>query len=740
MLQDVEAISKDDVWAVGHTSVWPLGYVGGDPSANYPPSKTLIQHWNGERWSIVPSPNVGSSDNRLYGVAALSSNDVWVVGQYGDYNALKTLTMHWDGNAWEVIASPDIGTTNELRDIVAISANDVWAVGISRQTCGDSPCTSQTLILHWDGQRWSIVDSRIAGESSALSGVAATSANDIWAVGSYTVTDPVDQYRRSRPLLLHWNGKAWTQFDGPAIGGLNSVTAISPDDAWAIGGIWSGDPETESLLLHWDGKAWTEALGSRMQMGTGGGLRAITATATDDVWIVGGGPSPLIQHWDGKTWRRMATPTRSDPVMGGLFGVAAVGPGEIWAVGGQDTPGWPVANEESMILHYANVPCPAGTAQPSITSSAALTPTITGECTPGWTVVNSPNVDQRTKPSNELTDIAVISATDIWVVGSADQSALTMHWNGKDWSVIPAPGFGFSRVAAVATDDVWAIGAGDTNMAHWDGTAWKAVPVPMPSDSKSSSVLQGIDAVSANDVWAVGYYQSWNGEEFLGEVTLTVHWNGKEWSVIPSPNISPGNDPLRTTAINHLWAVTAISANDVWAVGTSAGRTLTMHWNGKEWSIVPTPDTQDNDYLISVVATSANDVWATGTSETTGFPREISSLIIHWDGARWNLMPSVDLGQGALSDVASASKNDAWAVGSSYNPDNGKAQTVTMHWDGKQWIIVPSPSPGQHHNHLAGIAVAPNGEVWAVGSTLSETLVLLYTQVPCATPTAKLNP
>ena len=61
VLEDVAAISKDDVWAVGHTSVWPLGFEEGELL----PSKTLIQHWDGERWSIVPSPNVEEKDNRL---------------------------------------------------------------------------------------------------------------------------------------------------------------------------------------------------------------------------------------------------------------------------------------------------------------------------------------------------------------------------------------------------------------------------------------------------------------------------------------------------------------------------------------------------------------------------------------------------------------------------------------------------------------------------------------------------
>src|SRR5438552_19193179 len=36
----------------------------------------------GTCWSVVPSPNVGTSLNYLWGVAAVSANDVWAVGAY----------------------------------------------------------------------------------------------------------------------------------------------------------------------------------------------------------------------------------------------------------------------------------------------------------------------------------------------------------------------------------------------------------------------------------------------------------------------------------------------------------------------------------------------------------------------------------------------------------------------------------------------------------------------------------
>jgi len=113
-----------------------------------------------------------------------------------------------------------------------------------------------------------------------------------------------------------------------------------------------------------------------------------------------------------------------------------------------------------------------------------------------------------------------------------------------------------------------------------------------------------VAALSTNDVWAVGTY----GTISLPQ-TLTEHWDGSAWSIVPSPNMGTGG--------NYLQGVAAISANDVWAVGQYAAfaalQTLVEHWNGSAWSIVPSPNASDfNNTLNGVAAISANDVWAAG--------------------------------------------------------------------------------------------------------------------------------
>src|SRR6185503_297425 len=99
--------------------------------------RTLIEHFNGGAWSIVPSPNVGAGNNVLTGIAAHAANDVWAVGYDDDHSGTipvrKTVWMHWDGTRWSVVASPNTGNSdNTLLGVIApAGTTDVWAWGSS---------------------------------------------------------------------------------------------------------------------------------------------------------------------------------------------------------------------------------------------------------------------------------------------------------------------------------------------------------------------------------------------------------------------------------------------------------------------------------------------------------------------------------------------------------------------------------------------------------------------------------
>src|SRR6266699_3403445 len=166
----VASISANDVWAVGNFS--NIGSL----------EQTLTLHWNGKKWSHIKSPNVSSQDSELLAVAAVSPTDVWAVGSFAPqgFSPSQTLIEHWNGTTWSVVASPNVGTQlNGLNGVTAVSTSDIWAVGQFNNGTGQ-----QTLIEHWNGTSWSVVSSpNVSAASNELLSVAAVSPTDVWAVG-----------------------------------------------------------------------------------------------------------------------------------------------------------------------------------------------------------------------------------------------------------------------------------------------------------------------------------------------------------------------------------------------------------------------------------------------------------------------------------------------------------------------------------------------------------------------------
>src|SRR5436309_3023426 len=87
--------------------------------------------------------------------------------------------------------------------------------------------------------------------------------------------------------------------------------------------------------------------------------------------------------------------------------------------------------------------------------------------------------------------------------------------------------------------------------------------------------------------------------------------------------------------------------------------------------------------LSTGLAAGAAFAGSAGTNRSTECPGE------------WNVVPSPNISrQNYLTGVAAVAPNDIWAVGySSLSPYGGTERTLIEHWDGTSWSIVPSPSP-----------------------------------------------
>jgi hypothetical protein len=303
VLFGVDAISSSNAWAVGRAD-----------NDSSPFRRPLIERWNGTSWSIVPSP-MPSGDSELRSVDGNSASNVWAVGFT---NATSSaLIQRWTGSSWTTVPGPS--GSSILLGVKTLSANDAWVVG-SRSAAG--PFTS--MAARWNGTSWTSVftptpDNLVTSQLNAIDG---TSPNDLWAVGQ----SGGGNYETRQPIILHWNGSAWSAFSTPPAvdAGLEGVVALASNDVWAVGQEFSRDLLWHlPWVLHWNGQSWSKF---NVPAVLGGRLSSVTALSPTRVYAVGGS---LVLRWNGSSWIRESIPSSA----GSMWDAAAVEPSTVWAVG-----------------------------------------------------------------------------------------------------------------------------------------------------------------------------------------------------------------------------------------------------------------------------------------------------------------------------------------------------------------------------------------------------------------------
>ncbi len=230
-LYNVAASSASNVWAVG---VFDYRF-------------SLTLHFNGRSWSEVTSRDRG--ETVLYGVATTSADNAWAVGS-GTYTSNitgaavpKALIEHWNGTTWQVV-SYSYTAPSTFYSVAAVSPGEAWAGGYGGSGGGE------TLTARWNGTSWTRVGSGLGvfnpPANYYMFGMAATSSHSVWAVSSH---------------IWHWTGVSWKLTGTPALpgtgNGLTGVAATSRTNAWAVGSYDGPKGATHIEILHWNGKAWS---------------------------------------------------------------------------------------------------------------------------------------------------------------------------------------------------------------------------------------------------------------------------------------------------------------------------------------------------------------------------------------------------------------------------------------------------------------------------------------------------
>lgn len=331
-LNAVRCTSARDCWAVGTYQ-----------KSGAPAGLSQAQHWNGKKWSLMPTPNPNLARtpsgyfNELTDVACTSASSCWAVGFDGAFDGStetqRNEALHWNGKSWLQVKTPNPAGTgkgdgNGLDSIRCPSPSDCWAAGADGGIGSSSAQSISNELLRWTGKKWVTADApnpggTKPGQGDELFGLACTSPASCWAAGFRSIAAP----GRDTVLvneLLRWNGKAWRSAkvpdpDGTGPGAVNVLTSVncsSSKDCWAVGqtGGTGGQPALNQAL-HWNGRSWS-AISTPEPAGQGTGsrndLNSIRCTSAANCWAVGStedvpptGPATGLNqalHWTGKKW------------------------------------------------------------------------------------------------------------------------------------------------------------------------------------------------------------------------------------------------------------------------------------------------------------------------------------------------------------------------------------------------------------------------------------------------------
>ena len=278
--------------------------------------KTLAQEWDGTKWSIVPSPNEGPAldDKYFVGVSCASESACMAVGAYANSNFVgKTLIESWDGTRWSPSPSVDEGPasmSNDLSGISCASAKSCMAVGSVEDGTGSGGI--KTLAEEWDGTRWSVVPSadQPSSDDNELFAVDCPSTNSCTAVGDYYRSG----LKSTGTLVETWDGTEWSIVPSPDGGQarsvLTGVSCVSAGFCTAVG--WyavSKDAPDKTLVESSHRTSWSVVPSPNEGPAADDkhldGVSCVSARACAavgyyaDVEFVG---KTLIESWDGTSW------------------------------------------------------------------------------------------------------------------------------------------------------------------------------------------------------------------------------------------------------------------------------------------------------------------------------------------------------------------------------------------------------------------------------------------------------
>jgi len=314
----VSCVSEKNCVAVGFQEVLFSQF-----SSSATVRQSMAMSWNGKRWTIVPSPNLGSNEsNFLISVSCVPTGYCKAIGvwsqKFQETSSQrmpklieKPLAMSWDGATWSLDSTDSLPDFSALRSISCVSSTSCVSAGV--RFVNKTPTSSKDsypvpMIAKWDGVSWTqeLLPSEMSSIVGDLSSISCVSIAKCVTVGSIS---------NGMPLSLTWNGTSWvSHFPSVSVENaqLSSVSCSSEIFCVAVGtwGYASTTSAIQNLSLAWNGNSWAQLTTPAFNLYRSDFLRSVSCRAPDECLAVGhsdGVFKSLV--WNGQIWSIMQTST-----------------------------------------------------------------------------------------------------------------------------------------------------------------------------------------------------------------------------------------------------------------------------------------------------------------------------------------------------------------------------------------------------------------------------------------------
>jgi hypothetical protein len=329
-----------DISCTSATACTAVGYYA--PSSG-PVAQTLIESWDGNTWSIQPSPNAsgpaGNLVSYLQGVSCTSASSCMAVGNSDDTSGVQTLAESWNGSTWTIVPTPNPSgsTISFLLGVSCFSSTNCFAVGYQSAT----GATTETLAEHWDGTSWSVQTTPDQNDSTSdrLAAISCASAARCSAVGEYQANSGVEN-----TMVEHWNGSSWLIQPSPNPSGsvfneLGGISCTTATNCVAVGAAETASHTQVSLAEYWNGTTWVIQSTPNRPVAIYSELDSVSCTAISQCTAAGyfepasGRFETVAEHWNGTSWVLDGTPNPAGARQRYLYGIDCVEHGNCNAVG-----------------------------------------------------------------------------------------------------------------------------------------------------------------------------------------------------------------------------------------------------------------------------------------------------------------------------------------------------------------------------------------------------------------------